>query len=281
MSGCCHRCMCCPRSICLAACALAAAAGARAETGLPRWEVGAVALGVSQQAYPGADQQVNFGLALPFVIYRGDVLRIDRETLGLRAMKQEAYELDIGFGAALGSRSRDIEARRGMPDLGTLVEFGPRIKWFLGDAPGGGRWQAELPLRGVLDLSHELSGRGFSLEPELQYRRGGASGWAYTASVGALLGTRRLADTFYRVTTSEATPSRPAYDARGGLIAWRFGFSATRTLSRDWRLFAFGRIDSVAGAANADSPLVRERTGLTAGAGVAWTWMRSAEPGSE
>ena len=38
-----------------------------------------------------------------------------------------------------------------MPDLGTLVEFGPRVKWNLGSGPGNGRWRAELAVRGVFD----------------------------------------------------------------------------------------------------------------------------------
>ena len=51
----------------------------------PLWEVGGVAFGVSQNAYPGSDQQVNRALALPYFIYRGDVFRADRETAGIRA----------------------------------------------------------------------------------------------------------------------------------------------------------------------------------------------------
>ena len=51
----------------------------------PLWELGGVALGVSQNAYPGSDQQVNRALALPYFIYRGDVFRADRETAGIRA----------------------------------------------------------------------------------------------------------------------------------------------------------------------------------------------------
>jgi MipA family protein len=37
----------------------------------PLWELGGVAFGVSQQAYPGAAERVNRGLALPYFIYRG------------------------------------------------------------------------------------------------------------------------------------------------------------------------------------------------------------------
>jgi len=93
---------------------------------LPLWELGAFAVGVSQQAYPGSDQQVQRGLALPFLVYRGRFLRADRETAGLLAVKTPLYEIDIGVAGSFGSASDEIEARRGMPDLGTL---GPGRVW--------------------------------------------------------------------------------------------------------------------------------------------------------
>nr|WP_315193125.1 MipA/OmpV family protein [uncultured Aquabacterium sp.] len=241
----------------------------------PLWEVGAVALGVSQQAYPGSDQRIRRGLALPYFIYRGKVLRADRDTAGLRAIKTETFELDVGFAASFGTRSDEIEARRGMPELGTLVEFGPRLRWNLGAGPGGGNWRAVLPLRGVFDLSDSGAHRGMALEPELQFQRRSDSGWNYTASIGAIIADQRLASTFYEVRPEFARTGRPAYEADAGLVAWRLGASLGRKLTPDWRVFGFARVDTVSGAANQDSPLVRRNTGMTAGVGVAYTWLRS------
>jgi len=241
----------------------------------PLWEVGAVGVGVSQQAYPGSDNQIRRGLVLPYFSYRGKVLRADRDTTGLRAIKTDTFELDLGVAGAFGSSSDKIEARRGMPDLGTLIEFGPRLRWNLGAGPGGGSWRAVLPLRGVFDLSDRGAHRGMSLEPELQFRRRADAGWNYTASVGAIFADQRLARTFYEVDPIYVRADRPAYEARAGLVAWRVGAFATHKLDRDWRVFGFARLDTVAGAANRDSPLVRQQTGFTAGMGVSWTWLRS------
>jgi outer membrane scaffolding protein for murein synthesis (MipA/OmpV family) len=244
---------------------------------LPRWELGVVGFGVSQQAYPGADEQVRGAVALPYLIYRGERLRVDRETVGLRALRTATYEFDVGFGAALGSNANDVAARRGMPDLGTLVEFGPRVKWRLGETPAGGRWHAELPWRAVIDITGGPKSRGFTLEPQLLARWGAGQPRWFTASVSTVLGTRKLADTFYGVSPAYADVDRPAYTARSGLIAWRLGLAGGGALGRDWSWFAFGRIDSVDGAANEASPLVRQRVGWTSGAGLTWTWMRSSE----
>ena len=49
---------------------------------LPLWELGALGFGSSQQAYPGADEQLTRGLLLPYGQYRGRFLRADRETAG-------------------------------------------------------------------------------------------------------------------------------------------------------------------------------------------------------
>lgn len=247
----------------------------------PLWEFGAAGIGVSQQAYPGSDQQVRRGLVLPYVVYRGRFLRADRETAGLRAIRTPNYELDVGFAASFGSRSEDIDARRGMRDLGTLVEFGPRLKWFLGEGPGGGRWRLDLPVRGVFDLSDGAAHRGMAFEPELRFERRTAGGWMYGASLGAVFADRRLAATFYEVAPGEAQPWRPAYQANAGLVAWRLGASMSRPLGTDWRVFGFARMDSVAGAANEDSPLVKRTTGGTVGVGFTYTWLRSGRAGND
>ena len=260
---------------CCAALSTLAVAQGPAGSAPPLWELGGVALGVSQSAYPGADQQVNRALALPYFVYRGDVLRADRDTAGIRAMKTETFELDVGFAGAFGAGNETIEARQGMRKLGTLVELGPRLKWDLGAGPAGGRLSAEFPARAVLDLSDKAAHRGWSLEPKLTYSNRTASGWRYSASVSAIVADTRLAQTFYEVRSSEATAARPAYRAEGGLVSWRFGTAFSRSLARDWNLFGFARLETVAGAANESSPLVRRSSGASVGVGIAYTWMRS------
>ncbi|TNF58905.1 MAG: MipA/OmpV family protein, partial [Burkholderiales bacterium] len=233
--------------------------------GPPLWEIGAFALGVSQQAYPGSDTQLDRALALPYVVYRGRWLRADNETVGLRALRTDRMELDVGFAGSFGGGDDEIEARRGMRELGTLVELGPRLKLRLGAAPGGGRWRAEFPLRGVFDLNDGASYRGLAFEPRLLYERRSSGGWRYGTSLGVILADRRLAGDFYGVGAADVTATRPAYTASGGLVATRLSLSASRSLGRDWLVFGFLRLDTVQGAANEDSPLVRQKNGASLG----------------
>jgi MipA family protein len=247
----------------------------------PLWEIGVFGTGISQLAYPGADQQVQRALVLPTFIYRGKFIRADRDTAGVRAIKTSRFELDVGFAGSFGANSNDIDARAGMPDLGTLIEFGPRAKWLIGPGPGGGRWRAELPLRGVFDVSDRGAHKGMSLEPRVLFERQSNAGWRYSTSAGVIVADQRLARTFYEVRPEYALPTRPAYAAKSGLVAWRLSASVSKNLDPDWRLFIFGRVDHVGGAANENSPLVKKKTGASAGVGVAYTWKRSAALASD
>lgn len=260
---------------------LATAAQAQTPPAQPLWEAGIFGVAASQQAYPGAKHRVNSGIPLPFLVYRGEVVRAEQGSVGVRAVKTANSEVDIGVSGSFGSASNDNDARRGMPNIGTLVEFGPRLKWDLGDAPGDGRWRLALPLRGVFDINHAFDFRGVAFEPEFGWGARSSDGWGHGVSLGLLLGNARLADTFYGVAPEFVTAARPAYTARSGLISTRITASLTKRLSTDWRFFGFARVDSVAGAANRDSPLVERTNGVSVGLGLAWTWARSERSARE
>ncbi|MDI4634393.1 MipA/OmpV family protein [Pelomonas sp. V22] len=246
---------------------------AQAAEPAPLWEAGLLGFTASQNAYPGASERTQKTLVLPWLIYRGPVLRADRGSVGLRAVKTPEFELDIGFAAALGASSERVKARSGMPDLGLLLEAGPKLRWNLA-AEGAQRWRLELPLRAVFDASDSMKMRGWSLEPALQLEQRGET-WMSAWSLGPLLGTRHLSDTFYGVAPAYATANRPAYEARAGLIAWRANLSVSRPLAPDWRLFGFARLESLAGAANRASPLVQRQSGASVGIGLSWSGWRS------
>jgi outer membrane protein len=255
---------------------LAAPALAQEQTGQALWEVGAVAFGASQQAYPGAAQRVNRALALPYVLFRGKYLRADGDGAGIRAIKTPTFEFDVGVAGAFGSGANRVAIRRGMPELGTMIEFGPRIKWNLARSDDGARWRLDLPLRAVLDIDDGMRKKGVAIEPELHWERRAREGWSTHASASALIGDRDLNDTFYGVAPQYARADRPAYLAKRGLVALRASAGASRSLTPDWRLFGVVRLDNVSAAANRDSPLVQRKTGATVGMGLRYTFLRSS-----
>ena len=242
----------------------------------PLWEVGAAVLAATQPAYPGAATRTSKAIALPFVVYRGDIFRADQGNVGLRALKTPRYELDVGFAGSLGSSAKDVPARVGMQDLGTLIEFGPRLKLHLGDVSKGrtGLW-VELPLRGVFDLSNGFANRGVNFEPQLSFDLPLPGGWVGGGSVATSFGSQKFADTFYGVTAAQATANRPAYSAKSGLITTRATLAASKRLTQDIRLLGFMRLDSVAAGANRSSSLVEKTNGLSVGLGLTYTLGRS------
>ena len=250
-----------------------------AEPALPLWEAGIFGGTAVTPAYPGASERSTRSLALPYLIYRGKVLRADRSGVGARLLNTDRVEFDVGFALSLPARSSDVPARRGMPDLGTLVEFGPRLKIKLAEPTPRGRLSLELPLRAVIEARGGLRRQGATFEPRLAYRlqdEGGA--WHLDASLGAVLGNAAINDYFYGVAPTLATPQRPSYAAKSGLMLTRLGLGGSYLLQRDWRAFAFLRYDNYTGAANHASPLLRQNSGTSAGIGLLWTWRRASQP---
>lgn len=253
------------------------AAQAQDESSAPKplWEVGLFGFAVSQAAYPGAADRVQRAFGAPFFIYRGKFLRADENTVGVRAVKTPTTEIDIGFSGSFGASSNDVKVREGMPSLGTLFEFGPRLKVNLGSPLPRSKLRLELPARGVFDVSNSFRGRGFAVEPELDFRYPLIEGTELGVRLALIFGDRKLGDHLYGVDPQFATATRGAFEGKAGLIATRLGLSTSTNLAKDWQLFSFLRYDLVKGAANRASPLVLKSGGATLGVGLSWTFWRS------
>jgi outer membrane protein len=258
---------------------LAAHAQAGPEPDLPLWEIGLGAAALSTPAYPGADERESRVLVFPNIVYRGKILRADRSGVAARLFRSERAEFDIGFAGALPSDSDDVDERAGMPDLGPLVEFGPRLKLLLADLGNGRSLRAELPLRAVIEARGGLHRVGATFEPRLAYEIAGERGrWTLETNLSAVLGDRRINRHFYEVAPQYASATRPVYAADAGLLLTRLGLFGSRRIDEDIRVFGYLRYESYKGAANRDSPLHVKDSGVSGGVGVMWTFKRSAAP---
>ncbi|MHA7834424.1 MAG: MipA/OmpV family protein, partial [Algiphilus sp.] len=65
------------------------------EDGLPLWELGLGAAGISLPAYPGSDEQQFFGAPFPYVVYRGRVLRADDDGVRGLFFSSEGVRLEV------------------------------------------------------------------------------------------------------------------------------------------------------------------------------------------
>ena len=245
---------------------------------LPLWEMGVFAGAVSTPAYPASEQRSQLVTALPVLIYRGEIFRADRGSIGARLMHNADTEFDIGFSGSLPASSNDVTLRKDMPDLGALVEFGPRIKTVLARPDAQSQIRLELPLRNVLEWRGGLRSQGWAAEPELLWEtRAPGSAWRFTTSASLVFGDAALNQYFYGVSPAQAIAARPAYEAAPGLIAARLSVSASRALTPDVRVFGFVRGESYAAGANAASPLHARDSDYAAGVGLTWMLARSQE----
>lgn len=247
-------------------------------TDLPLWEAGLFGGAAATPAYPGAEDRSSRAVILPMLIYRGKVLRADRSGVNARLLATERVEVDLGFALSLPARSGDVAARAGMPDLKSLLEFGPRVKVLLAEPGPGSHVRLEVPLRAPVELGNGFRRQGLVLEPRLVWETSGDSGkWQTDVNLGVVVGDARLNQYFYEVAPQYATAVRPAYHAGGGFMMTRLGASLSRRLAPDWRVFGFSRYDNYSHATNRDSPLFRRNSGWSVGLGFAWTGYRSPE----
>ncbi len=244
----------------------------------PLWEAGLAGFGLTGPAYPGAEDDVGRALALPWFIYRGPVWRAAGGTIGARVAKNAFAEFDIGLGGALRASSEDVNVREGMPDLGFLLEFGPRAKLNLARPSQESAVRLELPLRGVFEFNSGVYYRGLAFEPKLTYdNRDLGRGWGFSGSVGLIYGDQTFNQYLYGVPSQYATTSRSAYTAKAGLITPRAQLTLSHKLNEDVRMFAFTRTDFAGKGVNSSSPLHLQDQGTSVGAGLIWTLGRSSQ----
>jgi MipA family protein len=251
------------------------ACAAKAQGELPLWEYGLSGFGIRAPAYVGSDQSKSRSVILPWFIYRGEVFRADGETMGARVVKQERVEFDVGFGAALGASSQDVQARAGMPGLGFQFEVGPRAKIFLTPRNADSSWRVDLPYRAVVEFKDGLQHRGMVFEPELKWlTRIGSSRLQLAGS--AVWGDARYGHFLYGVPLAYATPTRAAYEGKAGLITTRLDATLRAPIAPDWTGFGFLRYDNSSNSANRASPLYKTTSGTSIGGGLSWTIGKSA-----
>jgi outer membrane scaffolding protein for murein synthesis (MipA/OmpV family) len=266
-----------PRTVRATLAALLLGTGMTAASAAPLCELGLGAATLRLPDYRGADVSHGYLLPLPYVVYRGQWLRADREGARAVLVDQPGWELNLSAHASAPVRSRDNPARAGMANLPATVELGPKLTAHL--------WAAEdrsmqldllLPVRAVVALSRTPHSVGAVAVPTLNLDLPRLAGWNVSLLTGADIGSRRLHDHYYGVSAADATATRPAWTAHGGYGGWHVLAAASRRFERTW-VGVYVRHDHLGGAVFADSPLVRRSTALSAGIGVSWVLAQSSE----
>ncbi len=256
----------------------ASAAPAHAEP-QPLWEVGIGATGLSLPDYRGSDERRGYLYPFPYLVYRGDALRVDRQGVRGIFFRSERLELDLSIYGTPPVDSSNNATRRGMPDLDPTLELGPLLGLnLMRDRENDRRLDLRFPLRAVIatDLSHaQQAGYVFQPQLNLALRPAFLDGkWNLGMQLGVQYGSRRYHEYFYGVDAQFATPERPAYAARAGYSGMLALASISRRFSRYW-VGGFMRYDTLKGAVFEDSPLLRRQQSTMAGIAFAWIFAQS------
>ena len=257
---------------------LAAWSGAMQAKELPKWELGIGAGAMRLPDYRGSDESQNYVFPLPYVIYRGERLQLDRRGAAGVLFESERLELDVSATAANPARSGRNRAREGMPDLDPPAHLGPRPRSTLTENPTKSvKESAELPVRAVFAVDSRFTNRGWLVNPtvNIDVRDIGGSGWNFGAQAGPVFGDRRYHAYFYDVGIPYARSDRPAYTATSGYSGAHISAALSKRYASIW-VGGFARAYSLHGASFEESPLVRTRSALLVGIGFAYIFATSS-----
>lgn len=247
---------------------------------LPLWEAGAGVAALRFPDYRGSDEYRGYLLPIPYLVYRGDVVQVDRNKVRGLLFHSDVAEFDVSVNGSVPVRSDKNRARQGMPDLDPTLEIGPSVNFFLHrDKAGRLDVDLRLPLRAVIatDLSHaHHAGWLFAPHINVDVRDSfPGPGWHLGMLAGPIFGSRRYHDYFYGVAPAYATAERPAYEAGGGYSGSQFIVALSKRYPKFW-VGAFVKADTLHGATFDNSPLLRTKSQLSGGFAVSWVFAQSS-----
>ena len=238
----------------------------------PAWETGAGLIMFNTPHYLGADQSSVYAFPLPYFIYRGEYIQPDRDGIRGAIYESEKLDLRLSGGGSLPVNSKDSDTREGMDDLDLVLEGGPTLQYQLYHSDHH-IWRLELPVRAAFSIGSGIHYQGLTTNPRVEYRTY-IDRWTLVSSLGPVFSSSSYHGYIYDIDQSDARPGREAYNAKSGYTGARFSLSFRR---RYGRLF-FGTFFSyynISGAANEDSPLVKQDDYFSTGIAVAWVFAES------
>jgi outer membrane scaffolding protein for murein synthesis (MipA/OmpV family) len=252
----------------------------------PLWELGAGVSALQFPDYRGSNHSQTYAVPFPYVVYRGDFLKADRNGLRGIFLDSEWVNLNLSVGASLPVDSKNNEARQGIPNLKPTLEVGPSLDLTLWrDAGRKYKLDLRLPVRNSFTVGGAPQSIGWVFSPRLNLDitdPAGLVGWNLGLLAGPMYDSRRYDQYFYSVDPAYAQAGRPAYSAGGGYAGTQMLLAISKRYSKFW-VGGFLRRDDLSNARFADSPLVTSRHYFAAGIGAAWVLGESERkvPGDE
>lgn len=245
----------------------------------PLWELGVGFAALLLPDYRGSDEYRVYPLPYPYVVYRGDVLRVDEHEIAARIFKTDRILLDVSFYGSVPVKSSNNTARQGMEDLYPTFEIGPALKIKLLESKEDKyRMNLNMPVRAVFSTNFKsVSHEGWVISPRINFEKDDIipqTGLHLGISAGPMFADRGYHEYIYTVDPAYATIARPAYSAGGGYS----GSILSIGMSKEYKQFIFSGFvsaDFLQGAAFENSPLVKRSTSFMTGITFTWIFFKS------
>jgi len=246
----------------------------------PLWELGAGLFFLQMPDYRGSDENRRYVLPYPYFVYRGDILRVEKERISGRIFETDRVLLDISGNGSAPVSSSDNPDRQGMADLDPTFEIGPSLNVTLVEnRQDHYKLTLTLPVRAAFSTDFSsVRHEGWVFHPRLVFQKAdiiAGSGVSLGISAGPMFADRGYHRYFYAVDPPYATPTRRAYEASGGYS----GSTLTVGLNKNIKQFiinAFVSVDFLQGAVFEESPLVKNKYAVMAGFSVSWVFLKSS-----
>lgn len=239
---------------------------------LPKWEVGLGVAAARLADYRGSDHGHTYALPIPYGIYRGDRLRLDRDQNRFRILKTATFSVDWSGAVTQPVDSDDTPLRDGMPDLEPTFEWGPQLKMALGE-----RWTLQTRVHMVSTIEgNTLHERGYTVTPSLGWEKPLPHDFSLGARLAFPFASDRFHDYYYGVEPDYARVDRPAYEGVSGYSGATTHLTLSKRTHHAWFGF-FVANHFLNDAVIEHSPLIDDSTSWSAGFAATWLIMQSKE----
>ena len=238
-----------------------------------KWELGLGIGAVAGPDYRGSDEYRTFVSPIPYVVYRGKIIRTDRDGIRGNFLRTDQYEFTFSASAAITPEADQNEMREGMPKLGSTLEIGPSFNINLTGEDFSRGWHLQLPWRAVFSIDADETGYiGSIFQPQFVYRDKFHQ-WTLTYRAGITYASDTYHDYYYNVDPQYVTASRNYFNADGGYSGWNNHVALSRSFNYGGiktRLALFIRYDNISGTSFYKSSLVETNDSYRGGLALIW-----------
>ena len=235
-----------------------------------KWTFGVGMLAASLPHYAGSDQSKSIITPFPYIHYKSEKVTIDRSGIKGKLWQTDSVDLTLSGAGSIKVNSDDNRARAGMSDLGWVGSVGPAVNWYLQKDKN---LFAQFAVRKAVAFDSDVEDIGWQSDLSLNWNSKPSS-FGQGKLVWAVRGRLMFADSkynnyFYGVGANDVTAFRSAYDSDGGYAGSELQAGVSYKSDR-WWAGVFTRYRQLNGATFEDSPLVLDKSNVSAGIAFAW-----------